>query len=189
MKSVLRAVVCSFAWAVALEVVTAGTNAQARHELSEQELNARIAQESNPTRKAKLEIQLGELKLGEATAAYDHDQFEEGPKLLQIFRGCMKQAWDLLEKSGRDAGHKPQGFKELDIALRESARRLNDLKQRTPLADRGGIETVSAQIDTLHSEVLAALFPGGKLNESPPAGENKPAPTPHSALRPGDPPS
>jgi len=174
---------------VVLELVAAGTVARARRELSEQELNARIAQESNPTRKAKLEIQLGELKLAQATAAYDHDQFEEGRKLLEVFRGYMKQAWDLLEKSGRDAGHKPQGFKELDIALRESARRLNDLKQRTPLADRGGIETVSAQIDTLHSEVLSALFPGGEMNESSPARDAKPAQVPNSTLRPGDPPS
>ena len=189
MKFVLRPGNLAFAWVAALEIVAAGGSLRARHELSEQELNGRIQQEGNPTKKAKLEIQLGDLKLNEAIAAYGHDRFDEGPKLLEVSRSWMRQAWDLLEKSGRDAGRKPQGFKDLDIALRESARRLNDLRQRTPYADRGAIERVAAQIDALHNQVLAALFPGGQLKESPPPTQNKPPVSPTSALRPGDPPS
>jgi hypothetical protein len=187
MKLVLRSGGLALAWVAALEIVAAGGSLHARREVSEQQLMARIESEGNPTKKAKLEIELGGLKLNQAIAAYDRDQFDAGPKLLETYWGWMKQAWDLLEKSGRDAGRKPQGFKDLDIALREHARRLNDLKQRTPYADRPNIEHTAAEIDALHTQVLAALFPGGHLKESAPSEQAKPAPRPSSALRPGDP--
>jgi hypothetical protein len=93
----------------------------------------------------------------------------------------------LLEKSGRDAGRRPQGFKDLDIALREHARRLNDLRQRTPLADCGTIESVTAEIDTLHGQVLTALFPGGEVKELAPSPQIKPSRPTTPAVRPGDP--
>jgi hypothetical protein len=187
MRAVLRPGVCLLTWVAALEVVAVASVLCAHREASEQELTARISQESNPTRKAKLEIQLGELKLSEAVTAYDDDQFEAGHKLLETYRSWMHQAWELLEKSGRDAGRKPQGFKDLDIALRESARRLNDLKQRTPYVDRAGIENVAAQIDTLHSQVFTALFPGGESDEPGPAKQVPPSTPAGEALRPGDP--
>ena len=187
MKSVRRPGGRVLAWVVALEIVAAGAATYARRQLNEQELTARIGQESNPAKKVKLEIQLAELKLGEAVAAYDHDQFEAGPKLLQAYHGLMKQAWDLLEKSGRDAGRKPQGFKDLDIALRESARRLNDLKQRTPSADRVGIESIATETDLLHNHVLTALFPGSDMKEAVSPSPGNPPQPPGAALRPGDP--
>jgi hypothetical protein len=190
MRAVLRPGVWLLTWVAALEIVAAVNPLCARRDASEQELTARITQEGNPTRKAKLEIQLGELKLSEAIAAYDGNQFETAPKLLETYRGWMHEAWDLLEKSGRDAGRKPQGFKDLDIALRESARRLDDLKARTPYVDRDSIEKVAAQIDTLHTQVFAVLFPGEQLKDlkdSPPTTPPKPSTPPPAALRPGDP--
>lgn len=188
MQLVLRPGGWVLAWVVALEIVAAANLSSARRELSEQELTARIQEESSLTRKAKLEIQLADLKLEQAIAAYDRDQFDAGHKLLETYWSWMQQAWDLLQKSGRDAGRKPQGFKDLDIALRETSRRLNDLKQRTPYLDRHSIENVAAQIDSLHTEVLAALFPGGQLKEEAPPAPSKPAPAANKALRPGDPP-
>jgi len=187
MKLVLRPGGWVLASVAAFEIVAAGSNLHSRRELSEQELTARIQSEGNPTKKAKLEIQLGDLKLGEAVAAYDHDQFDAGPKLLEAYRSLMKQAWDLLEQSGRDAGRKPQGFKDLDIALREHARRLNDLRQRTPFVDRSAIEHVTDEIDALHTQVLTALFPGRQTKESAPSTQIKPGRTPTPVPRSGDP--
>jgi hypothetical protein len=189
MRLVLRPGGRSHAWVAALLIVAAAASLHARRELTEQELKARIDSEGNPTKKAKLEIKLGRLKLDQAIAAYDGNQFDAGPKLLDAYRGCMRQAWELLEKSGRDAGRKPQGFKDLDIALRESARRLNDLKMRTPYEDRGNIEAVATEIDTLHAKVLTALFPGGQLGgpskQSVPPVPVKPA-GPQSLAVPGE---
>ena len=153
MRAVGRPGARAIAWAAALGIVAAGAGLQAKHQASEQEIEARIQTEANPTKKAKLEIQLATLKLAEAEAAYDHDRFDEAPKLIGTYWGWMKRSWELLEKSGRDAVRKPQGFKDLDITLRENARQLSDLDHRTPLADRVEIEQVAARIDALHGEL------------------------------------
>jgi len=125
-------------------------------EYTEQDLLARIQRESSPVKKAKYQIQLGRLKLEAAVQAYGHDDLEHGQPLLNAYLQQMQAAWDTLGKSGRQAIKKPQGFRELDIALREDGRLLNDLKHRTPYMDREPIEKVAAEIERLHEEVLQA---------------------------------
>jgi hypothetical protein len=133
-----------------------------RHTDNEADLAARIAREPDPVRKAKYEIRLGEVKLQQAISAYDHDQFESGEKLLDSYFDKMKDAWKFLKDSGRDAARKPAGFKELDIALREDARRVDDLRHRVPFMDRGPLDQVTQEISETHAEVMAALFPAGR---------------------------
>lgn len=170
-------------------MIAAPVASYAHHSETEPELLARLANENNPAKKAKIEIRLGSLKLEQAAAAYDKDEVEAGAKLLNSYLSWMKQAWNLLHDSGRDASHRPQGFIDLDIALREDVRKLADLRIHMPLADRNPIERVGVETDSLHTQVLAALFPGGQLEGSdsttPPNPKNGPA----SALRPeGSPP-
>src|ERR1043166_3485515 len=131
----------------------------AARQYTEQDLLARIQKENNPVRKAKYQIQLGRLKLEAAMQAYGHDDIEHGQPLLDAYLRQMQAAWDTLGKSGRQAIKKPQGFRELDIALREDGRFLNDLKQRTPYMDREPVEKVAVEIEKLHEQVLQALFP------------------------------
>lgn len=131
---------------------------------TEQDLLARIQREQNPVKKSKYQSRLGELKLQQAIGAYGKKDFEQGPKLLDAYLGRMKESWDLLKSTGREAVRKPQGFRELDIALRESARLLVDLEHRVPYTDRDPVTRVAQETDRIRNEVLAALFPGGQLS-------------------------
>ncbi|HXJ94640.1 MAG TPA: hypothetical protein VMT20_17470 [Terriglobia bacterium] len=170
-------------------MIVAPAASLAHHSDTEPELLGRLANETHPTKKAKIEIRLGRLKLEQAAAAYDKDQVEAGAKLLDSYLSWMKQAWNLLHDSGRDASHRPQGFIDLDIALREDVRKLADLRVHTPLADRTPIERIGVETDALHTQVLAALFPGGQLEGSGSPTQAKPEKGPASALRPeGSPP-
>jgi hypothetical protein len=136
---------------------------------AEEELLARIQKERSPVRKAKLEIRLGRVKLHQAIAAYDQGSVERGAELLGAYVERMKSAWQTLRDSGREAARQPQGFKELDIALREDARLIEDLKHRLPYLDRGVVEKAGQEIERVRAEVLRALFPA----ERPPArGKN-----------------
>lgn len=176
--------------AVVLAIVTAPCSVGARHQPTEQELLARIARETNLPKKARLQAELASMKLDQAAAAFDHDQYDSGRNLLQQYMGWIRKAWNVLEQSGRDATRKPQGFKYLDITLRENARALADLAERTPYEDRGPIEATAKSADALHSQVITALFPDGLKEQggtaSPPAkcagagssapGSPKPAP-------------
>jgi hypothetical protein len=130
---------------------------------SEEELLARIQKERSPVRKAKLEIRLGRVKLHQAIAAYDQGSVERGAELLGAYVERMKSAWQTLHDSGRDAARQPQGFKELDIALREDSRLIEDLRHRLPYLDRGAVEKAAQEIEQVRAEVLRALFPVERL--------------------------
>ena len=175
----------ALAWVATFGIIMFPAGSQAHHADSESELLARLATETNPAKKAKIEIRLGSLKLEQAAAAYDHDEVDTGAKLLDSYLGWMKQAWGLLHQSGRDASRRPQGFIDLDIALRENLRKLADLRIHMPFADRGPIERIGAEADALHTQVLGALFPGGQLQESNPSPSGDPKNAPVSGLRPG----
>ena len=126
---------------------------------SEGQLLERLKTEQNPVRRAKLEIKLGDLKLDEARGAYGKGDVEAGAKLLMTFLGHMKSAWKILQESGRKAPKQPQGFKELDISLREDARSLDDLGRKVAYFDRAPIEQCAKEIEGMRAEVLRALFP------------------------------
>jgi len=152
---------------------------------SEAELLQHIQREQNPVRKARLEIKLADLKLQQAGAAYGKGDVEAGAKLLETFLGQMKSAWKALQESGRMAHKQPEGFKELDIALREDARSLEDLKRRIAYFDRGPVEKCIQEIEGIRSEVLHALFPAAKprTGNAPAAPRNSTTPATAARVR------
>lgn len=126
---------------------------------AQEELLARIQRESNPVKKAKLEIRLGRVKLLQAIDEYDHGNLERCQQLLGVYLEQMRSSWGTLRASGRKPTRQPQGFKELDIALRGDARLLEDLQHRVPYAERGAVEKARQEVDQMRNEVLRALFP------------------------------
>ncbi|MGH9470061.1 MAG: hypothetical protein ACRD1N_06950, partial [Terriglobia bacterium] len=100
------------------------------------------------------------VELQEAVQDYDQHQPDRGVKALAAFSHSMQDSWNVLESSGRNAATKPQGFMELEIALREDDRTLNDLRERISYYSRGPVDDALHRLSQLHSQVLLALFPG-----------------------------
>ena len=125
----------------------------------EAQLEARLKRESDPITKAKVEIRLSRFKLYRAADAFDKGDLDAANKLLEAYVDQVKSAWARLKSSGREASKKPAGFKELDIALREDARYLDDLKHRVSYMVRAPVEKAEQEVESLRSEVLKALFP------------------------------
>ena len=146
---------------------------------TDEELSSRIEREKNPVKKAKFEIRLGRLKLNYAVEACVKDDHPRCQELLGSFLTLMKSSWDRLEATGRVARKQADGFKELDIALREGGRQLEDIKQRVPYQDMAQIDSVEKETDQLRAKVLRVLFPaldepeGGSRRRKP--GHGKPA--------------
>jgi hypothetical protein len=153
--------------------------ATARHPETEQELLDRLQREQNPVRKAKLEMRLGRLKLEQAIGAYSQGQVDQGKSLLGAYLDRMKGSWQTLKGSGRNAVKQPQGFRELDIALREDSRTLEDLAQRLSYFDRAPVEQTLREVNRVDGEVIHALFPSVPVERD----QDKPAPSqpPHTA--------
>src|ERR1017187_8361341 len=160
-------------------IVMTGLPAMGRD--TEQQLLERIQNEQNPIRKAKEEIQLGSLRLGHIKDVYSQGNIEEGAKLLGTFVDVMKTSWKILQDSGHTAAKQPQGFRELEISLREDVRALQDLERIVGYFDRPPLENAVQELEHIHEEVLKALFPGGTPRTS------KASPTPKTATSPGTP--
>jgi hypothetical protein len=156
-----------------LGILLAGLCAMGR-ETAEQLLK-RIQSEPNPVKKAKDEIKLASLKLTQVQNAYSQGNIEAGEKLLGAFTDAMKTSWKLLQDSGRKASKQPEGFRELEIALREDVRILQDLERTVSYLDRPPLENAAQEMEKMRGEVLHAQFPGGPprtLKGSPPPQAN-----------------
>ncbi len=126
---------------------------------NEDDLKARIQTEHNPVKKAKFQIRLASLQLSQAETSYNQGQTEQGAELLGAYGSSMEAAWQSLRESGRNAARQPEGFKELEMALREGGRRLEDLKHRISYYDREPVDKVQQNLASEHNAVLKALFP------------------------------
>jgi hypothetical protein len=146
-------------------------------------LLSQLERETNPVKKAKLEVRLGRLRLEEAFAAYFSGKYDECWKLLGAYEEFMDRAWADLQASGRIAARKPDGFKQLDIGLRESRRDLLDFETRVTFDERQAVQKIRMKTEGLHNQVLNALFP-----PTPPKKHksNSPEPPPSDAPQKGD---
>jgi hypothetical protein len=146
-------------------------------------LLSQLERENDPVRKAKLEVRLGRLRLEEAFAAYSNGKYDDCWKLLGEYEDFMDRAWADLQASGRIAARKPDGFKQLDIGLRESRRDLIDFETRITFDERQAIQKIRMKTEDLHNLVLKALFPS-----TPPAKDksNSLGPPPSDSPQKGD---
>jgi len=146
-------------WLVLGILVLPGWSALGRE--TEEQLLQRIQSEQNPVKKVKDEIKLATLKFTQLHDAYSQGHIEAGAKLLGTFMDEMRISWKLLQDSGRKASKQPEGFRELEISLRENERLLQDLARTVSYFDRAPLVNAAQELDQMRSEVLHALFPGG----------------------------
>lgn len=167
-------------WLAIGVVVLAGGWAQGRE--TEGQLLQRIQNEHNPVRKAKEEIKLANLRFMQVHDAYSRGQIEAGVKLLGAFVETLKTSWKTLQSSGRKASKQPDGFRELEISLRENVRSLQELGRDVSYFDRAPLLNAAQELEQTRAEVLHELFPG----ENPRTGKGSAAPPPTPSL--GSPP-
>jgi len=151
-------VLITSAWLIAGVVLLGAAKPVPRHD-TEEDLQRRLQRETNPVKKARYEIRLGRLKLLEAIDAFDKHDANKTWELLGAYLTHIRSSWQLLQGSGRDAFRHPEGFKELDIALREDARFLEDLSHRLSYYERGDVDKTAKEIGQIRAEVIKELFP------------------------------
>ena len=125
---------------------------------TEEELLARIQRERDPVKKARYEVRLARVKLLQAIDAYDAGDHEQCLERLGVYLERVKSAWETL----RTASRKQKGFREMDIALRQDGRLIEDLRRRVPDEDRDAVEKVGRAVEDIRTELLKALFPADR---------------------------
>src|SRR3990170_1080062 len=78
--------------------------------------------------------------------------------LLLDSRRAPQKPYAALVQSGRAPRRKPKGFKHLEIHLRQSRRRLDDMARPLPYEDRRPIEAAIEDLEELRLKLLDDLM-------------------------------
>jgi hypothetical protein len=130
-------------------------------------LEEQYQSEKDPVRKARLLAKLGPIKIGRAHAYLLANDQEQAFSTLEHYRDDVRETAQSLEAAVANVRKHPEGFKELQIGLRESIRRIDDIIFSLPLDDRTRLEAVRSDLYAAQTSLFEDLFPttaerGGK---------------------------
>jgi hypothetical protein len=120
---------------------------------------AKLQKETDPVDRAKIGIKISDILMADVGEAVREGDFDELQMQLTAYSETIETAHRDLLDSGRDAVKKPGGFKELEIALRQHVRKLDELSRMLNLQRRVPIEKTKDLASGIRDKLLKALFP------------------------------
>ena len=123
------------------------------------DLQAQFDQEGDPVRRAKLMVKLSEADFKEIRARLKGQDNTGALALLQQLREDAKTCDSQLESRAGSAEQHPAGFKDLQIAMRQSLRRLDDLMTGLTSDEQPPFQAVRADFEEIDRRLIRQLFP------------------------------
>ena len=120
---------------------------------------AKLQKETDPVGRAKIGVKISDILVEDVSDAVREGNFAAMETQLTAYTEAIESAHKALVDSGRDAVKKPSGFKELEIALRQHARKFEDLSRTLNLQRRIPLEQAKALATGIRDKLLKALFP------------------------------
>jgi peptidoglycan hydrolase CwlO-like protein len=136
------------------------------------ELRARFQKEQDPVRKARLVAPLADAEFREMHEKINAGDLEAAAEIARQVRDEAEASKKSLDKKSRDVEAHPEGYKQLQISVRESIRRLDDIMVSLAKDDQKPLAEIRAELETLDREMIHQLFP--KRPEAAPAATPAP---------------
>jgi hypothetical protein len=124
------------------------------------ELRSQFERETNPVHKAKLMQKLGAAEFKDIERNVADSQFATVAEILRQYRTEVEQCSKELDAAGINAGKHPDGFKQLQISVRESLERLDRLISTMTADEQIPLRSDRVRLEELNSHLLQELFPG-----------------------------
>lgn len=115
--------------------------------------------ERDPVAKAKILARAGHLELDQVRADLKTDREEQALSELEHYRDEVESAVKALSTTGVNAEKHPAGFKELQISLRQTLRRVDDLIDSLPYDKRTWFLAVRSDLAKSQAILMDELFP------------------------------
>ena len=113
----------------------------------------------NPVERTRTYITIAHLLLDfMAGAARDHDTEAMAP-LIEQYTTAIESARDTIVHSDRDATRNAAGYKDLELALRQHIRRLQDISTGLTLDERPPVARALEVTTSIRDELIRLLFP------------------------------
>lgn len=123
------------------------------------QFRSRFQKETDPIHRAKLMPQLGAAQFDEINTDLAADKLPEALSVLQQYRDEAESCAKALDAKTVNAEKHPSGFKELELSLRESLRRLDDILVSFTPDEQGPFRVVRNDLDELDRHLIRELFP------------------------------
>lgn len=132
-------------------------------------VEAQYELEHDPVAKAKLLAKSDRLELDQVRADLKSDNEEQALSDLEHYRDEVEACVKGLSATGVNAEKHPGGFKELQISLRQTLRRVDDVINSLPYDKRPWFQAVRSDLAKSQATLMDQLFPEGG-NKGPKRG-------------------
>jgi hypothetical protein len=122
-------------------------------------MRAKYASEDNPVKKAKILAKLGSREITAVRNLAKADEDDKALATLEQYRDEVHDTTRALAAAGVDAARHSSGFKELQISLRTSLRRLDDIILSLQQEIRPAFRAARRDLETDQNYLIDALFP------------------------------
>jgi hypothetical protein len=153
-------------WAV-LTIVLVSSSAVAQYRVSE--LRARFQKEADPVRKAKMLPRLADAEFSEIQNQIAAGNLSDAAALASQVRDEAHAAQEALDGKKRDPEQHPDGYRQLQIAVRESVRRLDDILIGQAADDQKPFQEIRDDLEKMDGQLIHQLFPKGPDKAPEPA--------------------
>jgi hypothetical protein len=127
----------------------------------------RYQNEPDPVRKSRALVKLGDEQVDFAKRQLKAEDEVASLHTLEQYRDEVKATVEALQGMGVDAERKPAGFKELQISLRETIRKIDELILTLEVDKRPFFREVRNDLFMYQNELIDDLFPR-KPDRNPP---------------------
>ncbi len=115
--------------------------------------------EHDPVAKAKILSKLGNLQIEQARNDLKMNKDEQALADLEHYRDQVESTFAALSANEVNAEKHPAGFKELQISLRQTLRRTDELILLVPFDKRPWFQAVRSDLARVQNSLIEALFP------------------------------
>jgi hypothetical protein len=120
---------------------------------------AKFTKETDPVRKAKILIPLGDAEFRDIQKEAGADNAEGALAILRQYRDEAQASQKALEATAHDPERHPNGFKELQISLRESIRRLDNVIGDLSGDEQKPFRDIRQELEQMDRRLIHQLFP------------------------------
>lgn len=133
------------------------------------QFRARFARETDPLHKAQLMPRFGDLEFQAAQEEIEQENLSKAVEILKQYRDQARACAKNLDAKVADPEKHPSGFKQLQISVRESLRRLSNIIHGLPGDEQKPFLEIRKELDDLDRHLVRELFPRQPAAEPEPA--------------------
>lgn len=123
------------------------------------QLRGRFDKESDPVRKAKLMVPLGTAEFDRIEKQIADNDLNGALAGSREYEGQASACEKALDARGVSPEKHPSGYKELQLSVRESLRRLDNVMVNLARDDQKPFQEIRKSLDDLDRDLIKELFP------------------------------